>query len=298
MGYIDKLKQDNVVAATKFVRNFANYAQIAINEPVHIFKHGRPSLSLVATNKLQGLLEPDEFAREGLLSSTKLDIVLDHVKTSVVLLDNEFHILRINAAARSAFQLSEDVLGQHLRKTMSDARTEFMIRAIERVRDTGVAENIEFDTFDRPTRTFQSYITTFPAGLAVFTEDITYTSAQRNADAVADAYAGLLDVTPGLAHGMLNVRGVISWASRSLSDLMKTDEERLIGVRLTALCEASFRGELSDCVEELLSAAVPFSMRVNLLGSGPEPIPAMLSASPHLNSGRKPGATFLVRSLA
>lgn len=45
MGYIDKLKQDNVVAATKFVRDFANYAQIAINEPVHIFKHGRPSLS-------------------------------------------------------------------------------------------------------------------------------------------------------------------------------------------------------------------------------------------------------------
>lgn len=294
MGYSDK--SHHAFPATKFVRDFASYAQMAFNEPVHILKHGRPSLSLVATNRLQGLLHSGDSTEYHAISSTKLDMVLDHVKTLVMILDDQLHILRVNLAAREAFKLSEEVLGASLQSTITDARQEFILRALERVRDTGVAENIEFDSFDRPIRTFQCYITTFPGGLAMFTEDVTHTVALRNADAIADAYAGLLEVTPGLAHGMLNVRGMISSASQSLSDLLDTAEDRLIGVRLTALCETSFRGEIGDRVEALLSSAEPFSTHVNLLPQGSKVIPAVLSAYPHVNYGRKPGATFLIRS--
>ncbi len=294
MGYLDK--SHHVVPATKFVRDFASYAQLAFNEPVHILKHGRPSLSLVATNRLQGLLDPGDNAEYHATSSTKLDMVLDHIKTLVMILDDQLHILRVNLAAREALKLSEDVLGASLQSLITDPRQEFIMRALERVRDTGVAENIEFDSFDRPIRTFQCYIMNFPGGLAMLTEDVTHTAALRNADAIADAYAGLLEVTPGLAHGMLNVRGMISSASQSLSDLLNTAKDRLIGMRLTALCETSFRGEVGDRLEALLASAEPFTAHVKLLGQGARVIPAVLSAYSHINYGRKPGATFLIRS--
>jgi hypothetical protein len=296
MGYQGRLNDDHVVPATKFVRDFANYARMAIDEPVHIFKHGRPTLSLVATNQLKGLLQPEDSSGSQRWLAAKLDIVLDHVRTLIVLVDEQFEVLRVNAAARTAFQLSDGNLrGISVQDLFHDPRQEFLVRAMQRVRDMGVAEHIEFDSFDPPVRSFQAYIRAFPGGFAMFAEDITHMVALRNADLIADAYAGLLEITPGIAFGTLDARGAISSASHSLSELVETHEHRLVGVRLTALCEIGFRGEVGDRVEALLSDVEPFSISLNLIGQS-KSIPVVLSAYPHQGHGRRPGAIFLIRS--
>lgn len=291
----DKLP-GKVVSATAFVRNFGAYARTAGSEPIHILNHGRPAWSLIAT---------DQFAR---MSDTRggrpgegqdrlaLSMVLDTISTRVIMLDADMRIVRMNPAARHDMQVDdEDLRGMPLGTVMSDMRQQYILRAVERVRDTGVSESFEVDSFSGPQRTFAVKVERLAEGLVMFSEETTAQTLVRERHDAANAYEALMDALPGLARGGINSRGVISKASPALADLVQTDPGRIVGMRLSSLFHTSSRTAVTDAIEALLDDRRGFTMTAALQGSGTETTEVTLSASPNPPHGRDDGAIFLLQ---
>lgn len=295
----DKLS-GKVVSATAFVRNFGAYARTAGSEPIHILNHGRPAWSLISTDHLARLADARTGVSEGGHDRLALAMVLDTISTLVVMTDLDFRILRINPAARHAMLVDDDdIRGSSLSSLVSDLRYQFVLRAAERVRDTGVSETFELDTVSTPIRTFHVKVERFADGLVMFADETTAQTLVRERHDVANAYEVLMDALPGLARGVVNARGVISFASPALADLVQTEQSRIVGMRLASLFHTSVRTAISDAIEGLLDDKAPFTMPAILQGGGTDTTPVTVSASPHSAHGREDGAVFLLqKSLA
>lgn len=299
MTQLQKIPYGQVVTATNFVRNFATYARNAKFEPIHIVNHGRPAWSLVATEDLARLADSQFDDGGERRIRAKLDIVLDMVPTLIILIDENLHVLRANPAARRFFQFSdEEIRGASLSRILNNPKQDFLLRAVERVCNSGAAETFEMDSVDASIRTFQVKIVPFPGGTALFADEITHALAIRQADALAVAFANVIDASPELARGIINMRGVIVSASAAFVKLVGTDETRILGVRFAGIFDASSRADISDAVENLLSEGVPFTQAANLLTQNAPSAPVIVSATSYRGHDKGEGALFLLRRAA
>ncbi|HEX7857136.1 MAG TPA: PAS domain-containing protein [Sphingobium sp.] len=288
-----------VVSATAFVRNFGAYARTAGSEPIHILNHGRPAWSLIATDHLARLSDARSGGHEHDHDRLALSVVLDTITTKVIMLDADLRIIRVNPSARHAMMVDDDdIRGVPLGTIMSDIRYQFILRAIERVRDTGVSETFEVDTVSGPPRTYNVKVEMFASGIVMFADETTAQTLVRDRLNVAHVYEALMDALPGLARGTINARGVITAASPALAELVQTDPGRIVGMRLSSLFHTSVRTAVADSIETLLDDRTGFTMTAVLQAGGTETTSVMLSASPNPTHGRDDGAIFLLQKSA
>ncbi|MET0364013.1 MAG: PAS domain-containing protein [Sphingobium sp.] len=288
-----------VVSATAFVRNFGAYARTAGSEPIHILNHGRPAWSLIATDYLARLSDARLPASESDEDKVALSMVLDTIPTLVIMVDGDLRIVRVNQAARHALSIHDaDVRGVILGQILSDARYQFVLRTVERVRDTGISETLEIDTVTGPQRTFHVKVEWFADGLAIFSDETTAQKLVRARYDVANTYEVLMDALPGLARGTINPRAIITGSSPALANLVQTDPDRIIGMRLASLFHTSVRTAVADAIEGLLDDKTPFTMEAMLQADGTETTAVTLSASPRAGNGRDDSAIFLLQKRA
>jgi PAS domain-containing protein len=286
-----------IVSATAFVRNFGAYARTAGGEPIHILNHGRPAWSLIATDQFMRLAAAGAGGADGAQDRLALAMVLDTIGTQVIMTDAALTIVRMNIAARHAFLLDEDAAhGMPLDGVLVDPAYHFMLRAAERVRDTGVGETFELDTILPPLRTFRVQVECFAEGLVIFADDISVRTQVRQRHAIASAYEELMDALPGLARGTINARGVIRTASPALAALVQTDPGRIVGMRIASLFHMSERAAVGDAIETLLGERRPFTLATSLQTGGMATAPVILSAVPCPVPARDEEATFLLQS--
>ena len=290
----DKLS-GKVVSATAFVRNFGAYARTAGSEPIHILNHGRPAWSLIATDHLARLAD-SRMGTPGDHDKQILSMILNTISTSVIMTDADLRVERVNHAARHGLLIHDaDVYGKPLNDIIREPRYQFILRAVERVRDTGVSETLEVDTERAPHRTFQVKIERFGDGLAIFSEETTAQTLVRERHEAANAYETLMDALPGLARGAINPRGIISSASPALADLVQSDTGRIIGMRLSSLFHTTMRTAVTDAIEALLDDRKPFTMDARLQAGGTDTTSVTLSVSATGAHGRENGAIFLLQ---
>lgn len=294
----DKLP-GKVVSATAFVRNFGAYARTAGSEPIHILNHGRPAWSLIATDHLARLADARGGGQDQAQDRLALSMVLDTIMTQVIMLDMDMRIIRMNPSARHALMVEdEEVRGVPLNSVMRDIRYQFVLRAVERVRDTGVSESFEVDSIAPPHRTFNVKVERFADGIVIFSDETTAQTLVRERHNAAITYETLMDALPGLARGAINVRGVITKASSALAELVQTDPGRIVGMRLSSLFHTASRTAVTDALEGLLDDRQGFTMSATLQGGGTETTVVTLSASPNPVHGRDDGAIFLLQKSA
>ncbi|MCE7797945.1 PAS domain-containing protein [Sphingobium sufflavum] len=283
-----------VVSATAFVRNFGAYARNAGSEPIHILNHGRPAWSLITTDYLNRLAKAGAGGSEQ--DRVALAMILDTIPTLVIMTDGDLQIVRINSAARHALRVGdEDVHGTSLSSLIADQRYQFVLRAVERVGQTGITETLDVDTVNAPPRTYHVKVERHAEGVAIFADETTAQTLVRDRYAVADAYEDLMDALPGLARGTINARGVIATASQALADLVQTDPVKIAGMRLSSLFHTSVRTDVADAIEKMLNDRIPFTIPAKLQAGGIETMAVMLSAAPHPAHGKHDGAIFLLQ---
>lgn len=291
--------QGKVVSATAFVRNFGAYARNAGAEPIHILNHGRPAWSLVTTEQLERLAEAQSGPSGSESDRLTLNKVLESIHTSVIVVDRQLRIVRINSLGRKGLNVeNEDAIGVPLARLLTDQRFSFILRAVERVRDTGINEELDVDTFTVPVHSYHMKIEQFPEGIAILSEDVTAQALARERYSAASIYEELMDALPGLARGTINARSVIVSASTALSHLVQTDADRIVGMRLTSLFHATVRGEVTDAVEALLADRKPFTLDTSLQTGGMNTMAVTLSATPNPLHGNDDGAIFLLQKQA
>ncbi|HEX7855863.1 MAG TPA: hypothetical protein VF503_19430 [Sphingobium sp.] len=264
-----------IVSASAFVRNFGAYSRTAASEPVHILHHGKAVLSLIATEHLRRLSN----SRTGYLSKDRasLELVIDGMSVHVVITDPDLNVLCINPAARHACGIDSDRVNVPLSSLLGPP-FEFILRAAERVRDSGMTETLEADTLTQPVQTFRVKIENVAGGVSIVSEEITAQSVAREQHEAVVAYDKLIDSLPGLARGTINHRGLISSTSSRLAEMIQSDTDRLVGTRLSAIFDVSARSKVTDAVEALLSDQKDFSFPTLLHTASAGKVPVVITA--------------------
>lgn len=291
----DDLRPAPIVTATDLIRHFAAHSRHALSEPVHIMNHGHVSLTLISTELFRRLSHGEQrpFDHEHL--AAQLDVLLDLIPTQVILADQHLNLLRINLAARRRLEVSEqDVRGVALSRVLNGPDHHFILRALERVCDTGLPEAFELNVSGPPPLVYRVQAMAFPGGFAVLIDKIIDRVTLRAQDARIAAYENLIDGLPGLARGAFNVRGILTEMSPALAHLVGTEEDRIAGVRFATLFDASIRSEISDAMERLLTAGKPFGMAAGLVGSNAGSRAVWVNATPLLSADGQTGGVFMI----
>ncbi|WP_375197340.1 PAS domain-containing protein [Sphingobium sp.] len=261
--------------------------------------HGHINLSLISTELFLRLSNGQQPADKISHPAARFDILLDMIATQVILIDRQLNLLRLNLAARKKMEVSEqDVRGAPLSHLLAGQDYHFVLRAVERVRDTGVAEEFELNLPGQRQAILRFQITPFPGGFALLADEISDRVTLRDQDARTAAYEALIDGLPGLARGAFNIRGSVTHASPALAQLIGTDESRIIGVRFATLFDASNRGKISDAMESLLTSGTPFGMAAGLVGGEAGSRAIRVHAAPLRSADGQAGGIFLLGSAA
>ena len=292
---MDDLPVGKTVTATDLIRHFSAHSRHALSEPIHIMNHGNVGVSLISTELLVRLSKEQMTVPDDSRLAAKLDVILDMIPTHVILADEQLNLVRINLAARRRIGVSEEeVRGMPLMQILTRPAYHFSVRALERVRDTGVAEEFDYCAPDQPSLIYRVKATPFPRGFALLADEITDRMALREQGERMAGYEELIDSWPGLARGIFNVRGIVTGMSPALAKLFEADESRIMGIRFATLFDAANRGAISDAVEALLSEGKPFSFAAALLSSGNQHRQAWVNAAPFKSADGHTGGMFLI----
>ncbi len=294
MGRADLDFPGKTVSATVFVRNFGEYARTAAAEPIHILNHGRPAWTLVSTDYLSRVGRNGAGGKDDRVLACSM--VLDALTTQVIFTDAELTVTGTNPAARHALGTTgEEAHGSPLARLMADARHALVLRAAERVRDTGIAESLDIDMQTVPLRTFKVRIEANGGGFVLLTDETTAATLVRERHVMADAYESMMDALPGFARGAINARGNLVSASTGLATLMTADPARMVNVRLSSLFHAADRVAVADAIDKVLSDRCVVTIQAALQAGGTDAVPVTLSVSPYAPHGHDNGAFFLIQ---
>ena len=296
---VDDLPPGRVVTATALIRHFAVHSRQAMSEPVHIMNHGHVGLTLMATELFHRLAGDQSTPAEPVHQDAQLEILLDMIPTQVLLTDRDLKPVRINLAARRRLGISEKHIGRLFLPEMLDGSdSHFLLRALERVHDTGMPETFEHNVAGPPPLVYRVQAAAFPGGFIVLVDEIADRVTLRAQDERIAAYEDLIDGLPGLARGAFNVRTVITDISPALAALVGTEKGRLAGTRFATLFDASSRGAINDAVEELLTGGKPFGMAARLLSGHAESQLVRVNAVPLLSAHGQSGGVFMIGPVA
>lgn len=282
------------VSATNFIRHFGAYSRTVSGEPLHILNHGRLAWSLIDTEYFNNLYSAQFQTADD--SKSYYSLAMECVSTAVVFFDKNLNIAEANSSARRLSNRSgEKLIGVSARSIFSNPRYEFISDALERVRDTGISEDFETDTAETPYRTFRVRLMPCSSGIVCFIDDVTAITLLRDHDTTLKGYENLLDDLPQFARGSINSRGTVVSASTGLADLLRTSDERLIGMRLPSLVHSTCRIAVSDIIEQVMTERISQTIPCLLQENGAPTLSATLAFIPNSALNRKEGATFFIQ---
>lgn len=259
----------HAVTATDFIRHFKTHARSAEAGPIQILNHGQPAWTFVSADYFSFLVQNSLAHPVDHEEALLLDLVLDTIPISISFIDPQLRLTRINVAGRHNLGLSEaETRGRSVIDLLWRTEQQFIIEALRRVLNTGHGEVLEVDSPQKVVRTYRMHIEKIGDGIILLGEDITNETHLKRDGNPVDSYMSVLDGIPGLAHGRFNARGIISFASPNLASMIRTDRDRVIGMRLPALFGTASRTRVADALEELLDHEVAFTLEGSLQGGG------------------------------
>ncbi|HVI98439.1 MAG TPA: PAS domain-containing protein [Sphingomonas sp.] len=272
------LRAADRVSASQLVRRFGHWQTVANERPVFILHHGSPRWALMSMPLLSSLADDADHDTHAARLAALHDITLDHMRTMMIVLDAELVVTAINAAARAYLSLSDrDAVGRPLAAIVPEPRRALIVDAAARVRDTGIAEAVDFESSLFAHRRLQAQFTPFDRGIALFFEDMSLADDLAAARTSADRLSELCEASGRVATGRLTARGLIEGVAGSLAKMAGVPEDQLRGVRLTSLIDVADRPRVNAAIDAVFERAQRAHIDTILLRHGAEPVPVTLA---------------------
>ena len=269
------------VSATELVRDIARVRERVLDGPIHITSHGRADMVLLSQaefNRMQNVSSNDVDRLE-----SKLTTVIDTVDMIIVIFDQDMRVRRVNKAYCDHFQRqAKDVIGMTAWSLISHPADQFLTIRMKEALKSGREEHLEMPSSYREGRQMRYIIKPWPRGVAMFARDVT---DELNATdrILRDVALDLsLATVPDVGTGIVDNRGGMTLAPRSLANLLGSNQQALVGSSIFNIIHPEDRGEM----ESLLSSqsTETQTIQIRYLRGGTEYRKVDLAASPYAAS--------------
>ena len=231
------------VTASNLVRNFGEWQDRALGEPVYILHRGRPKLALASIEFLSRLTRSVGKGDEG-------DALIEAFDEPVLIFDDEMRITRHNHAATRYFGLSNGSsgFGQSTDRPLESAA----IQLARRVATHRIAERIDAALAHDSERRVEVTGTPIGERVLLVVRDLSIREAHARSTALVEATAAAIDHQERLATARLNQRGHVAQPSLSLARMTGIAADQLGTTRFSTLFAVQSRVAVGDATERVL----------------------------------------------
>ncbi len=273
------------VTASNLVRNFGEWQDRALGEPVYILHRGRPKLALASIDFLARLTRSAG-------NADSAAALIDAFDEPVLLFDDEARLSRLNRAAEGYFGLAGGI-GGFGRSGDRPAETAILHLA-RRVVQHRIAERLDVAIAPQSDRRVEISASPLAGGAMVVVRDISLREAHARSTALVEATTGAIDGQDGLATAHLNQRGHVALPSLSLARMTGIPADQLGATRFASLFDVRTRVAVGDAVERVLRGGDTESLPAELLVDGSRRRTVTLSLSAIVTRLGVEGAIALV----
>lgn len=266
------------MTAADFVRNFGRVRHIEEDTVMYVTHHGRTTHAFMTVRKLLKMQRRDNSDNIGSIS---LEVILDCVPVSVIVLTNDLTVICANKTAEALLCNNEDklegkclfefvpnlgnslVAGYTNRAVKSKERTTFELPRI-----FGPESWTRFDVYP-----FAKY-----SVLTIFdiSEDVARHRMADHRKAIENAVA----VHEGVSFVCLTKRGHIEHTGSSFTELVKLPPEKMLHVLFSDIVERSDRVAFREALDRTLCDGVTRRYKTNLLSNDGSVIETTMSIAP------------------
>lgn len=231
------------VTASNLVRNFGEWQDRALGEPVYILHRGRPKLALASIEFLSRLTRSVGKGDES-------DALIDAFDEPVLIFDDAVRIVRHNRAASSYFGLSNGTsgFGQSSDRPLEIAA----LQLARRVATHHIAERIDAALAQDSERRVEVSASPIGDRVLLVVRDLSVREAHARSTALVAATAAAIDHQEQLATARLNQRGHVAQPSLSLARMTGVSADQLGTTRFATLFAVQSRVGVGDATERVL----------------------------------------------
>lgn len=231
------------VTASNLVRNFGEWQDRALGEPIYILHRGRPKLALASIEFLSRLTRH-------IGAGDDSDAVIDAFDEPVLIFDDEARLSRHNRAATSYFGLSGGAggFGRSLDRPLESA----VLQLARRVATHRIAERIDAALAHDSERRVEVSATPIGSRVLLVVRDLSVREAHARSTALVAATTTAIDHQERLATARLNQRGHVAQPSLSLARMTGIAADQLGNTRFATLFAVQSRVAVGDAAERVL----------------------------------------------
>lgn len=255
-------RQDQVVTASRLVREFGIWQERAVRAPVYVLHRGRPRLVLTSVDIMDALCAPHASMDDG--AEAEPLAMLDQVGDILIVADREGFISAVSRGAREQFGAAA-AIGLSLDRIAPDAARPVLTATIHRVTATGVADQIDVPSVRHPTRRFAAELTPYADGLLLRARDLTLATELRQANAEEASLRAAVGAVEGVAVARINLRGHVEAPDEAFAGLIGLPAPSLDGVRFVSLIETARRPIVGEAIERVIGEGATTSTAASLL---------------------------------
>jgi len=269
------------VSATELVRDIGRVRERVLDGPIHITSHGRADMVLLSQAEFNRMLNVSSNDVDRL--EAKLTTVIDTVDMIIVIFDQDLRVRRVNKAYCDHFQKqAKDLIGMSAWNLMSHPSDQFLTIRMKEALKSGREEHLEMPSSYREGRQMRYTLKPWPLGVAFFARDVTdeVNATDRIMRDVALDLA--LATVPDVGTGIVDNRGEITLAPRSLSNLLGSNHQGLVGSSIFNVIHPEDRGEMETLLAS--QSMETQTIQIRYLRGGTEYRKVDLAASPYAAS--------------
>jgi PAS domain-containing protein len=231
------------VTASNLVRNFGEWQDRALGEPVYILHRGRPKLALASIDFLSRLTR-------NIGNGDDSGALIEAFDEPVLMFDDEGRIARRNRAATEYFGLAAGTggFGQATDRPLESA----VLQLARRVATHRIAERIDAALSHDGERRVEASASPVGTDVLVVIRDLSVREAHARSTALVEATATAIDHHERLATARLNQRGHVAQPSLSLARMTGIPADQLGTTRFSTLFSVQSRVAVGDAIERVL----------------------------------------------
>lgn len=284
------------VSAAEFIRGFANWRLQSARKPVVVTHHGKDAHVLISLDDYRRL-GGEERARPAPADNLQdsLASLVDSVRDGAIVIDRQWRILSVNAAASDMFERpAASLIGDDLASALPQLCESLLFQRIIRLLDHRERFSGDVPALLRPRHWLHIDLIPLPVGGAILLRDISEAMENFAASDVRQALAVAIDADGAIGHARLSVRETIDAANDALTTMVGVDAAAIRRVRFSALLAVGRRAAFAEAIEGVFRSGEPARISSQIVTRDGAVVDVMLSIAEIRGTYASEGAVVLV----